>query len=528
MTTQQKITTWDASQFKIGDWNGFLTLGTDNLAKIVILPAILISTFSFAPEIVFGKILPGLSLTLLIGLGTFVYLARKLAAAEGRDDVTALPYGISTPVMFVYLFAIIGPVYFATKDPLLAYRIGLGAAFIGGLIEMSGALVGPWLRRITPRAGMLGTIAGVAIVWIAMVPSAIIFANPIIGLPSLFVILLGLIGLYQFPFRLPAGLVAIGLGVFLGFFTGDSALRFDETGFYFPLPVLGDLWIGLRLIFSRPELLAVVIPIEIYNFIETMGNVESAKGAGDNYDIRQCMVVDGVGTCLGAVLGSPFPTTVYLGHPAYKQMGGRTGYTLLTGLFLFIASLIGLFAFLQHLIPAAAIAPLLIFVGIVMFHYAFQATPATHGVAIAFALIPHIADLLKKQLDGTLLEVLRQGTVTPELVSRLADNQGIYLQSYGLLSRGAIITSLLWGSILAFLIDRNLRKAMLFSLLAFALSLVGLIHAEHIGLSFSPITIGYLLLTILFGLFHLAELKQETVVDIVSRPGTEKEPVVSG
>ena len=508
---RQRFANSAAFQFKKGDWDGFLTLGTNNLANMVILPAILIGTFHFAPQIVFGRILPGLSLTLLVGLGTFVYFATKLAAAEGRDNVTALPYGISTPVMFVYLFAIIGPVYFATQDPLLAYRIGLAAAFIGGLVEMSGALVGPWLERITPRAGMLGTIAGVAIVWIAMVPSAIIFANPIIGLPALFVILLGLIGRYRFPFRLPAGLVAIGLGVFLGFFTGDSTIQFDEAGFYVPIPVLGDLLIGLRLIFSRPEILAIVIPIEIYNFIETTGNVESAKAAGDSYDVRKCQLADGFGTCLGALFGSPFPTTIHIGHPAYKQMGSRTGYALASGLFLFAASLVGLYAFLQHLIPAAAVAPLLVFVGIVITSYAFQATPATHGVAVAFALVPHIADLLKKQLDGTLLEVLQQGSATPALMSRLANNQGVYLQSYGLLSNGAIITGLLWGSILVFLIDRDLLKAMLFSLLAALLSLFGLIHADHIGFSLSPITIGYLVLTGLLGLFYLVESRPEEV-----------------
>jgi AGZA family xanthine/uracil permease-like MFS transporter len=526
-TIQPYFTASMIFQFKRGDWNGFLTLGTDNLAKIVILPPILIGTFHFSSDIVFGKILPGLGLNLLLGLGIFVYFAVKLAISEKRTDVTTLPYGISTPVMFVYLFAIIGPVYFASNDPLLAYRIGLGAAFIGGLVEISGALVGPWLTKITPRAGMLGTIAGVAIVWIAMVPSAIIFANPIIGLPALFVVLLGLIGRYQFPFRLPAGLIAIGLGVVLGFLTGDSTLRFDQTGFYVPLPVVGDLLVGLRLIFSRPELLAVIIPIEIYNFIETMGNVESAKGTGDNYDVRQSMLVDGAGTCLGAVFGSPFPTTVYLGHPAYKQMGGRSGYALLTGFFLFAASLVGLFAFLQYLIPAAAIAPLLVFVGIVMTQYAFQAVPAAHGVAIAIAFIPHIADLLKKQLDGTLLEVLNRGLVTPELASSLASNQGVYLQSYGLLSRGAIITGLLWGSILAFLVDRDLRRAMLFSFFAFGLSLVGLIHAERIGLSFSPITGGYLLLTLLLGLFHLAQTRQE-VADETIGPVIAEEEAAAG
>lgn len=479
-----------------------MTLGTDNLAKIVILPAIL-GTFQLGPEIVFGKIMPGLALTLLLGLGTFSFLAIRLEAEQTRSDVTALPYGISTTAMFIYLFGIIGPVYFSTGDPLLAYRLGLGAAFVGGLIEMSGAVVGPWLQRITPTAGILGTMAGVAIVWIAMIPTAIIFANPIIGLPALFVVLLGLLGGFQFPFRLPAGLVAIGLGVCLGFLTGDSTLRFDDMGFYPPLPMLGDLWVGLRLLFSRPDILAVVIPVGIYNFIETTGNVESAKAAGDTYDNRTCQLVDGLGTCLGAALGSPFPTTVYLGHPAYKEMGGRAGYVLLTGLFLFAASLIGLFAFLQHLIPAAAISPLLVFVGLVMTQYAFQASPPAHGVAVAFALVPHIADLLKKQLDGTLLEIIQQGSASTELVTRLAENQGVYLQSYGLLSRGAIVTGLLWSSILAFLVDRDLRRATEFSLLATLLSLVGLIHAEQIGLSWSPVTAGYLLLTVLLGLLYL-------------------------
>ena len=125
----------------------------------------------------------------------------------------------------------------------------------------------------------------------------------------------------------------------------------------------------------------------------------------------------------------------------------------------------------MNLIPAAAISPLLVFVGIVMTNYAFQATPPAHGVAVAFALLPHIADLLKKQLDGTLLEIFQESPASTELLSRLAENQGVYLQSYGLLSRGAIITGLLWGSILAFVIERKLRNAMFFALLAFILYL---------------------------------------------------------
>lgn len=501
---QQSIPGLPFLKFGRGEWNGFLTLVTDNLAKIVLLPVILIGTFQFPPSLVFGRILPGIGLSLLVGLGLFTYLGHRLAKSERRSDVTALLYGISTPAMFVYLFAIMGPVYFAGKDPLPAYQIGLGAAFLSGLIKMSGAFIGPWLERVIPRAGLLGTIAGVAIVWIAMVPIAIVFTRPVIGLPVLFLVLLGFLGSYRFPFRLPAGLVALGLGVFLGFFTGDTTVSFKDMGFYPPIPVLGDVWAGLHLIRTTPELLVVLIPIEIYNFIESIGNVKSAQTAGDNYNIRTSVWVDGLGTCVGTFFGSPFPTTIYLGHPAYKQMGARTNYALATGLFLWIASLTGLFAFLQHLIPAAAVAPLLVFVGIVVCQYAFQSTPA-HGAAIAIALVPHIADLLKKQLDGTLLEVLQQGAVPPELALRLAQNQGVYFQSYALLSHGAIITGLLWGSIVVFIIDGDLRKAAYFSFLAFFLSLVGLIHAAQIGLSLSPIALGYLCLTVLLGLFHLLQ-----------------------
>jgi AGZA family xanthine/uracil permease-like MFS transporter len=341
----------------------------------------------------------------------------------------------------------------------------------------------------------------------------------------LFVVLLGLLGGYEFPFKLPAGLVAIILGVTLGLVTGDSTLRFDSMALYAPLPVVGDLWAGINLLFSHPDVLAVVLPIAIYDVIETTGNVESARSAGDSYDNSTCQLVDGLGTCLGAAFGSPFPTSVYLGHPAYKKMGGRSGYVLLTGVFLFGAALVGLFSFLQYLIPAAAISSLLVFVGVVMTQYAFQTAPAAHGAAVALALVPHIADLLKKQLDGTLLEIFQEGPAAVGLVSRLADNQGIYLESYGLLSRGAIITGLLWGSILAFLIDRDLRRATFWSLLAAGLSLVGLIHAEQIGISWSPVTKGYLILTGVLALIYLLRVRGGQAGHPIDRDAAGREPI---
>jgi AGZA family xanthine/uracil permease-like MFS transporter len=476
-----------------GDWNGFWALFADNLANMVILSGILIGVFQFETSIVFGRIIPGLSISLLFGLGSYVYMARKLAQKESRDDVTALPYGISTPVMFVYLFAVIGPIYFSTKDPVLAYQVGLGAAFMGGVVELLGSVLGPLLKRVTPRAAMLGTLAGIALVWIATVPMAIIFENPLIGLPALFIVILGLVGHYKLPFSIPAGLLAIVIGIAIGFFTGHSKIEFEALTINLPLPFFGDLLSGIRQFFLHPELIAIIVPIGVYNFIETMNNVESASAAGDNYDVRKCQIIDGIGTCVGSIFGACFPTTVYIGHPAYKRLGSKTGYAMGVGIIFVIASFFGVTGFLRALIPEAAVAPLLVFVGVVITQQAFSSVPKGHGIAVAFALIPHVADILYKQINGVLLELKGPGAATGELVAQLTKNQGVHLAGFELLAKGSIITGLMWGAIVASIVDGNLRSASRFSLLTFHLAMFGIIHASQFTIEINTFAYGYLI-----------------------------------
>ncbi len=499
-------------KFKKGDWNGFWALFADNLANMVISSGILIGVFKFPEKLVFGKILPGIGVSLIFGLGIYAWFATILKRKTGRQDVTALPYGISTPVMFVYIFSVMGPVYFKTQDPIMAYRAGIGAAFIGGIIEMLGSVIGPFLRRITPRAGMLGTLAGIALTWIAVVPMGIIFENPLIGLPALFVILFGLIGGYRLPIGIPAGLGAIIVGTMAGFFSGQSAILTSTSGIAIPLPYFGDLAAGIITVIKNPSILAVVIPIEIYNFIETMNNVESAAAAGDEYPTGKCQIVDGLGTCIGALFGSPFPTTVYIGHPAYKRLGAGVMYALAVGIFFFVASTLGIISIFRALIPEAAVAPLLVFVGVVITHQAFKTTPPGHGVAIAFALIPHIADLLSKQIINLV------GTITgcplwlyekTDLVKTITDQCGVHISGYTILSQGAIITGLLWGAIVAFILDGKLLKAAGFSLCAFFLTLIGIIHRDTMSFVWSPITTGYLFITLALALSHFYKLKKE-------------------
>ncbi len=483
--------------FRFEDWNGFWALLADNLANLVIAAGICKGLLGMPDRIVFGRILPGLGVALVAGLGFYAYQAVQLAKKEEREDVTALPYGISTPVLFVYLFAVLTPVYFSLKAThpdqaaTMAWQAGVAAAFLGGAIECLGSVFGPFLKKHTPRAGMLGTLAGIALVFIATVPMAAIFEDPLVGFPALTLVFFGLVAGRRLPFALPAGLMAIGLGTAIGLATGSAQVTSWTPQLYLPVPVLGDLLAGLAILAAHKTVLAVVLPIEIYNFIETMNNVESAEAAGDRYDVRSCQIADGVGTMVGALFGSAFPTTVYIGHPAYKKLGSRCGYALGVGLVLFVVAITGFHAFLYKLIPAAAVDPLLVFVGMVIVGQAFNESPKHHSVAVAVALIPHVSSLLVTKI-GIVVQAVK-AELSPEIVQALAA-RNVHWAGQTALHQGAIVSGLIWGAMVAYLLDGAGRKACLFALAGAALTATGLIHSAQPGWNPSAIALAYFLM----------------------------------
>lgn len=513
--------------FSKGDFSGFWALLADNLANIVIIAGVCKGVFKMPDEVVFGRIVPGIGVALLAGTAAYAWMAMRLAEKENRDDVTALPYGISTPIMFVYLFGVIGPVYFRTGDPVAAWQCGIAAAFIGGLLEMAGGFIGPWIKRHTPRAGMLGTLAGIAIVWIATIPFAEIMEHPLIGFISLSIILLGLVAGVRLPFGLPAGLAAILAGTAVALATGASKISAAGIGFHPPLLLPADLIAGLKLVISNPAIIAVILPIEIYNFIETMNNVESAEAAGDRYPVRRAQVLDGLGTIVGGLFGSPFPTTVYIGHPAYKRLGSRSGYALAVGAALFLGASSGLVNFLYGLIPVAAVAPILVFIAMIITAQAYICVKPSHALAVSIALVPHVADLVYKQVSGAIsgvggyaaglagtgeaggfLSGLAAGTIPQALKDHLLASGGLHLQGLAALSQGAIISGLLWGSVCASLIDCRYAAAAWFSAVAAALAAGGFIHSAAAGLNLgSPFLYSYLLMSVFFAVCARLGLK---------------------
>jgi AGZA family xanthine/uracil permease-like MFS transporter len=517
--------------FARSDYSAFWALFTDNLVNLMVLSGVCQFLFRMPPEIVYGRIVPGAAIAILAGVAVYVWLARRIAQRTGRD-VTALPYGISTPVMFVYLFGVIGPIYWATQDALLAWQVGIGAGFLGGIVAACGALVGPLLKRITPRAGMLGTLCGIALVFIGSVPLATIFENPVIGFSSLVIILWGLVGRFRLPFDIPAGLLAIGVGTIAAIVLGQSSWQVEQIGFYPPLPWIGDLMAGVSYLIANPELLLVLVPVQIYNFIETMNNVESAEAAGDVYPVGLCQLTDGAGTMIGAVFGSPFPTTVYIGHPAYKRMEAHAGYIIGVAGVIGLSAVFGLLALLNGLIPIAAAAPVLVFVAISLITNTAHSVRPEHMAAVTIAILPHISSFLVTKW-GSLANAMN--AVGVEGAPALGDaaltaalmQEGAHYEGHLALAQGAIITGLVWGAIVASVIDARFRNAAGFALAAAVMSSVGILHAASLQWpQLDGITLGYLITAAFLFVYPLIarQAEPETAGDATLPPTTAAAP----
>src|SRR5262249_3484031 len=158
------------------------------------------------------RMIPGTALGVLVGDLAYTWLAVRLMRRTGRSDVTAMPFGIDTPTLFAMVFGVLGPVKTATGDALLAWKIGMGVTVAIGLATTVLAFAGDLARRVVPRAALLGSIAGVAILLIAFMPATKVMRDPLVGLPTLTLLLLALLGGVPMPWRLPGAFVAVILG----------------------------------------------------------------------------------------------------------------------------------------------------------------------------------------------------------------------------------------------------------------------------------------------------------------------------
>ena len=497
------------SAFTSGDIGGITYVITNNIVNYLIVIATLSFTLGWPDEIVFGRVIPGISIGLMVGAIYYAWMARRLRKKTGRQ-VTALPSGVSTPAMFVILYGVIMPLHWALEDPELAWSAAVCACFIGGFIEFLGGFIGPWIKKNLPRAALLGTVAGIGFIWMATQGVFDVFSDPLIGLPILAVAVIGLFGGYVFPGKIPPLLVAIVGGIVYAFCLGRTSFDFSGVGFYMPNPVNGFQGIFNGFAVVAPYL-TIIIPVEIYNFIETMDNVESANAAGDAFSVREAQFADGICTMISAVFGGVIPNTVWLGHAGLKKAGAGSAYSWISGLVLGAAGVFGLFTFLSELVPAAICAVTFLWCAVIIVAQAFKECSHKHYAAIAIAMVPSIADYLYTQVTGAVgladlwTETLPNGLsgYAPETTQALLD-AGVMWNGVPAVKAGAIIIGLLLGSMTVYIIDKQLHKAGFVALAGAGLSLFGFIHSAALGVYFtSEFMIAYLVVAVICFVLHL-------------------------
>ena len=415
---------------------------------------------------------PGTALGVLVGDLAYTWLALRLMRRTRRADVTAMPFGIDTPTLFAMVFGVLGPVKLATGDATLAWKVGMVATLAIGVAKTVLAFAGDWTRRVVPRAALLGSIAGVAILLIAFLPSLKLLREPLVGLVALGVLLLALLGGVRMPFGVPGAFAAVLVGTVVHWGSAwldgrvGRAIVAGTPTLALPWPTLA--W--LDAVDTALPYLSVALPLALVTTIGGIDNTESAAAAGDEYRARDVLMTEALATIVAALCGGVVQNTPYIGHPAYKAMGARAGYTLVTGLVIGVGAAVGVLSILVTLLPEAAVAPILVFIGLEITAQAFHASPPRHGAAVALAFVPVAAAVVLIELGGVLAAL---GTSAAALTGEArAAHQALLV-----LGNGFILTAVLWSSALVAIIERKPSGAALVLALTSLATLCGLVHS---------------------------------------------------
>ena len=497
--TKKTIET-DYLWYRKGDINAFFGLMLDNIAGLVLMVSLLANVFSFPVTFALRYMVPGTAIGVLVGDLLFFWQAMRYAKASGKSDVTAMPLGLDTPSTIGMALFVVGPAYQAALGSeadlgsgleteaaaMQAWYIGICSLVVMGVVKFGLAFSSNWIHRVFPRAGLLGSLAAIALVLIAFNQFPKLVASPLVGFTSLVIVLVALIGRGKLPFKIPGALGAVLAGTAVWYLlvgiessTGSKFLEHPQSLelAWFPTEWLAAFqfkWVGY---FGHTlTYLGYIIPFAVATVIGGIDCAESAASVGDRFNTRDVIGTEAIATLVAGLCGGVIQTTPYIGHPAYKAMGGRAAYTLATALFVGGAGLIGYFSLLLLYIPEAALLPILVFIGLEITAQSFHATPRRHYAAIAVACLPALAKLVMIVL-GQFMGAVDFSKVPPPVAEQLQ----ALLNQLTVLSGGFILTSLIWASATAKIIDRRYYLAAIYFLAGGILTVFGFMHSPLPG-----------------------------------------------
>ena len=472
------------SWFKRGDISAFFALMPDNMATLAIMVALLLG-FGLPADIVFGLMLPGTAMGVLVGDLLYTWLAIRLAKRTQNNTVCAIPLGLDTPSCIGIVVCVLGPAFLSARaeglDPhaagLQAWYVGIATMWIIGIIKTALSFCGTWIQQHVPSAALLGSLGGVGIALLGFMQLVNLFTEPIAGLISLAILFFTLTARMRLPFNIPGVLAAVIVGTliyhFMGFFGLNPGMYNSPPShfsFHLPRPTLEGLFHvvdGLRYI-------TVSIPFALLTVIGGINVTASAHAEGQPYNTRSVLLIEAVSTLVAGVFGGVAQSTPYVGFPAYRRLNAAAGYTLLTGLFVGLGGILGYVSFIVELIPASVVAPILIFLGLLGTAQPFLCCPKAHSAAIGLAMLPSVGRLLSITLS-------QPDYISSDTLGQLMNASHIVgfppLLIFFVLGNGFILTGMLWGGFLTEMINRRFAHSSFYLILCALFSLFGIIHS---------------------------------------------------
>ncbi len=510
--------------FGVGDINGFFGIMFDNVTVLAFLAFILTVIFEMPKDIVMTKMFPGTAFGVLVGDLIYSWTAFRLANRTHKH-VTAMPLGLDTPSTIGVAFAVLGPAYKAYLSQgmsphdaaMQTWYVGMATMVYVGIFKTIFSFFGSWLMKIVPQAGLMGSLAGVGIALLGFGPAMEIMSAPIIGMVALGIVLYNMVAGVKLPGNIPGVFASVVVGTILYYVLGPLGL----AGVDFQTPTMsltvGFPWPTLGFVHGLVDalqFLPVAIPFAILTVVGGINVTESARLAGDDYDTREVLLVEAISTLVAGICGGVAQSTPYIGQPAFKAMGSRSGYTILTGLVVGIGGMVGIISFIVDAIPKSCLAPILVFVALEIVCQAFYSCPQAHGPAVAFAFLPNIARAVWIKVGDLPKDVFTTST-------QFLDDKFVTM----VMCNGFILTAMLWGAFLALMIDHKFKQSACYLAVLSVLSLFGVIHSVCTdGSMYLPwnlpthyqsyaayqFSLGYMVLAIMLYLFSFSKEAKES------------------
>ena len=442
-----------------------------NLAQTVI-PVFLLIPVGVPAAFSVAHLLPGYALGFLVGSLGMVRLAINLARREGRLDVTAHVYGNNVPAIISYTLSIMLPVYLESHSASLAWAVGAAAVAWTGLIKLAASPFARTFRRFIPSAAAMTVFGAAMYSYLALVLLQRIFDHPLVGLVALAIVMTSVLGNIPITrWRIPPFIVAWIVPLLVGIAAGYVRPAWQGISPALPYAITSE---PLRAMALAVPYLSVIAPMAIYHVLQDIASVAGASAAGDDYDVRAVVAVDGLGTLVCGLAGSVIAPVVYAMLPPYKAMGARIGFSFWTPVLYMTVAVSGLTTFIAGLFPWPILAAMIAYVSIGVGMATLRRIEPKYLSVVLLGFVLPAGAVVAAAVNSALPALQLSGA---NAAVQAALNRSIYWSSIQGLGNGFLFLVLVVAAVVTEIIDRRFGRAAGWCLLAAAFSWFGLMHS---------------------------------------------------